>query len=323
MYHVRPCANKSKFHLKERADETMNFQEANAGWVKYEGNPVLGGALGTCFDLAVLKDEDTYRMYFSWRPKQSVAMTESRDGVNWSEPVLMVEPREETGWEEEINRPVVLKKDGIYLMWYTGQCKPGNEQGHSWIGYAESADGCRWSRLDKPVLSFDEPWERNAVMCPHVIWDEEGQQFRMWYSGGEQYEPDAIGYATSKDGIRWTKHPANPIFRADPGSRWEQQKVTACQVVKHGAWHVMFYIGFENMHTARVGIARSRDGIGDWERLPANPILSPGEGAWDGEACYKPYAIYDGERWLLWYNGRNGPVEQIGAAFHVGEDLGF
>ena len=27
----------------------------------------------------------------------------------------------------------------------------------------------------------------------------------MWYSGGEQYEPDAIGYATSKDGIDWTK----------------------------------------------------------------------------------------------------------------------
>jgi hypothetical protein len=36
-------------------------------------------------------------------------------------------------------------------------------------------------------------------MCPHVLWDE-GPAVRMWYSAGEQYEPNAIGYATSSDG---------------------------------------------------------------------------------------------------------------------------
>ena len=29
-------------------------------------------------------------------------------------------------------------------------------------------------------------------MCPHVEWDGEKKQFRMWYSGGDNYEPDAI-----------------------------------------------------------------------------------------------------------------------------------
>jgi len=38
---------------------------------------------------------------------------------------------------------------------------------------------------------------------------------------------------------------------------------------------------------------------------------------------YKPYAIYDGAKWLLWYNGRHGGLEQIGLALHPGEDLGF
>ena len=33
--------------------------------------------------------------------------------------------------------------------------------------------------------------------------------------------------------------------------------------------------------------------------------------------------IYDGEKWLLWYNGRQGAVEQIGVAVHRGRDLGF
>ena len=42
------------------------------GWVKYEGNPVLGNAeLGTCFDVNVIGEGSArYNMYFSWRPKK-------------------------------------------------------------------------------------------------------------------------------------------------------------------------------------------------------------------------------------------------------------
>ena len=60
-----------------------------------------------------------------------------------------------------------------------------------------------------------------------------------------------------------------------------------------------------------------------WKRHPANPIIRPGKDQWDHDAVYKPYAIYDGKKWLLWYNGRRGGVEQIGLAIHEGEDLGF
>jgi hypothetical protein len=34
--------------------------ETAAGWVKYAKNQVLGGDLGTCFDISVLKEDDTY-----------------------------------------------------------------------------------------------------------------------------------------------------------------------------------------------------------------------------------------------------------------------
>ena len=37
----------------------------------------------------------------------------------------------------------------------------------------------------------------------------------------------------------------------------------------------------------------------------------------------KPFAIFVGQRWLLWYNGRHGDLEQIGLAIHKGEDLEF
>jgi hypothetical protein len=54
------------------ADEPRAGQaETTAGWVKYPDNPVLGDDLGTCFDVSVLKEGDTYRMWFSGQARGS------------------------------------------------------------------------------------------------------------------------------------------------------------------------------------------------------------------------------------------------------------
>ncbi|MHC4502764.1 MAG: MGH1-like glycoside hydrolase domain-containing protein [Planctomycetota bacterium] len=293
--------------------------ETAAGWVKHPGNPVLGGRdYGTIFDVSVVPMRGEYWMYVSWRPKKSIALSKSKDGAHWSEPRIVLGPAD-TGWEEQLNRPGVVHKDGVFHVWYTGQAARRSK-----IGYATSRDGVNFTRRAEPVLAAELEWETPSVMCPHVEWDERSNRFRMWYSGGEDYEPDAIGYATSADGVHWEKHPANPIFRADPGTEWEKNKVTACQILRHGDRHLMFYIGFENKRLARIGLARSRDGITGWERHPANPIISPTPGAWDGKSCYKPFAVFEkpNDRWLLWYNGRSRG-EMIGLAVHDGEDLGF
>ena len=293
--------------------------ETTAGWAKYPKNPVLGGGLGTCFDISVLKEGDTYRMWFSWRPKKSIALVESKDGVVWSKPMIVLSPNAKTDWEKDINRPIVIKNGDHYRMWYTGQA-----HGKSWIGYATSRDGKAWSRQsDKPVLSAEKPWEKVAVMCPHVIYEPKSKMYRMWYSGGEQNEPNAIGYATSGDGLTWAKHRDNPVFKADTKNAWEKDRVTACQVIPRADGYLMFYIGFRDESHAQIGVARSKDGITDWKRHPANPIIRPGVNKWDHDAVYKPFAILDGTKWLLWYNGRRDGVEQIGLAVHEGEDLGF
>jgi len=301
-------------------DETgATSASTSAGWVKSPHNPVLGGDHGTCFDISVLREGESYRMWFSWRPKKSIALTESTDGVRWSEPMIVLPPNAESDWESDINRPVVIKNGQQYQMWYTGQSR-----GKSWIGYATSKDGKSWIRMSgSPVLAAEQPWEKVGVMCPHVIFDKMTGVYRMWYSGGEQQEPNAIGYATSTDGLKWSKHEKNPVFTAEPGNRWERDRVTACQVIHQGDWYLMFYIGFRDVEHAQIGIARSRDGITNWQRHPLNPVIRPGLNQWDNDAVYKPYAIFDGRHWLLWYNGRKGPQEQIGLALHAGEDLGF
>jgi hypothetical protein len=66
-----------------------------------------------------------------------------------------------------------------------------------------------------------------------------------------------------------------------------------------------------------------RDGLTNWERYPANPIVRATGKGFDADACYKPYALLAGGKWMLWYNGRNVHLEQIGLAIDGGRSLGF
>jgi predicted GH43/DUF377 family glycosyl hydrolase len=294
--------------------------DAAGGWRKHEANPLIGGGrLGTVFDVAVLHEDGKYRMWGSWRPKSSVALFESKDGVHWSDPEVVFPPNPATGWEDDINRPSVVHRGDGYHLWYTGQ-----SHGHSSIGYATSPDGKLWKRMsDKPVLTPEAPWEKGAVMNPNVVWDERLRLFKMWYCGGDNYEPDAIGYATSPDGLHWTKTASNPVFTPLEANVWERYKVAGAQVFEHAGWYYMLYIGYRDMNHAQIGLARSKDGLTGWERHRLNPIIRAGQDEFDQDACYKPFALFDGKRWLLWYNGRHGSLEQIALAVHEGEDLGF
>jgi beta-1,2-mannobiose phosphorylase / 1,2-beta-oligomannan phosphorylase len=292
---------------------------ADRHWVKYAGNPVLGGQYGTCFDVCVLREFDVYRMWVSWRPKQSVAITESKDGINWKPPEIVLAPSPETGWEDDINRPVVVHRADGYHMWYTGQAN-----GRSSVGYATSSDGRQWVRQSgEPALKPELPWEGVAIMCPHAMWDAGEKLWKMWYSAGTQYEPNAIGYATSADGLHWEKYPGNPVLAPDARNEWEQNRVAAAQIIRVKEWYYAFYIGFRDIDHAQIGMARSKDGITGWVRHAGNPIVRPTPGGWDSDACYKPYAVHADGSWRLWYNGRQNHLEQIGLVLHRGESLDF
>jgi predicted GH43/DUF377 family glycosyl hydrolase len=269
-------------------------------------------------------------MWLSWRPKKSAGLSESSDGIHWSAPQIVLAPNSSSGWEDDINRPVVVKRDDGYHMWYTGQYQnkqpspDGRIDGHSSIGYATSSNGVDWVRQSaKPVLTPELAWEDAAVMCPHVLWDGKGEQWRMWYSGGAQYEPNAIGHATSKDGLHWAKDAGNPVLRPDPSNEWEKQRVTAAQVIHQDGWFYAFYIGFRDIDHAQIGLARSRDGLGQWQRCPGNPIVRATGAGFDADACYKPFALFFKGKWMLWYNGRNAHLEQIGLVTREGRSLGF
>jgi len=110
-------------------------------------------------------------------------------------------------------------------MYYHGE----NSSGGGSIGLAYSKDKVHWQKYSgNPVLSPSERYDSNWMGYPSVIFDS--QVYKMWYTGrqiGGGNISYTIDYATSKDGIHWTKYGGNPVVTGETGKIekyvWAQQ----------------------------------------------------------------------------------------------------
>lgn len=308
---IEKIENRIKLDVRRALNRrtAYDYPPENDGWIKY-GSPILGGEAGTFYDPFVRRIDNHYIMIVSHRNTKSIVRCDSNDGIHWSNPVSVLKPNKESGWEDRVNRACYWIKDGVWYLWYTGM----NEK-EAKIGLAVSKDGYSFKRYQQnPIIVPTESHEQGAVMNPCVLWDDADFAFKMWYSAGEKFEPDVLCLATSKDGINWEKHGQNPVFTHGV-DKYDQCKVGGCDVVKVNGRYLQFYIGYENIDNARICVAESNDGI-DWKRIKQNPILSPTKGAWDSDAVYKPSVCFDIKKnnAYLWYNGRKGHNEYIGLA---------
>jgi hypothetical protein len=61
---------------------------------------------------------------------------------------------------------------------------------------------------NNPIVVVDQPWEYTVVSCATVLPSEDGKGYRMWYDSWTRKGDPEHGfsqYATSTDGIHWTK----------------------------------------------------------------------------------------------------------------------
>ena len=293
------------------------------GWRRYDNNPLVHSNYGWISEPCMLKHEDKYYLYSGWDSQNKITLQLSDDGVNLDRPLLGMFPQVWYEWEEEIEAPCVIVVDRIFHMWYTAKrgMYDNNVIPSSCIVHATSVNGIDWMREDKPCLCADQLWEKYSVQNPCVIYDD--GIYKMWYSGGEFDVSDAIGYATSHDGIKWTKYNSNPVFEHNSIFRWEYMSVGSCQVLRHKETYYMAYTSYEHLTHGRICFARSKDGI-RWERHPNNPIITGGNlGFWDVNYVSKPWMLFEGDKWRMWYTGHRGLESNIGCIIHNGEDLGF
>lgn len=146
------------------------MDSTNLGWKKYSNHQVLGdGKTGTLFDPNVIVDNGKYMMYVSSRENDSISLSLSKDGYTWSSPVVVFSPNENSTWDKVINRCSVIKKDGKYYMYYTGQADEISR-----IGVAVSDDGLHFIKLiDDAIISPEYSYEGTNTMNPYVMFDED------------------------------------------------------------------------------------------------------------------------------------------------------
>jgi predicted GH43/DUF377 family glycosyl hydrolase len=119
---------------------------------------------------------------------------------------------------------------------------------------------------------------------------KEGDTWRMWYTGydGTREGAKLLGLATSTDGLHWTRHSANPIYR----EHW----VEDMQVVKHGEEYYMFAEGLYD----EAQLLKSSDGV-KWERTGRLDVRQKSGDPLGPGPYGTPTALFEDDRWFLFY----------------------
>ena len=121
------------------------------------------------------------------RPKYHIKYAESPDGIHWERKGI-VSIDFESEQEYAISRPCVLQENGIYKMWYS-------HRGENYrIGYAESADGIVWERLDHRagIDVSASGWDSKMIEYPFVF-EHDGAKYMLY--NGNDFGREGIGLA--------------------------------------------------------------------------------------------------------------------------------
>jgi predicted GH43/DUF377 family glycosyl hydrolase len=212
-------------------------------------------------------------------------------------------------WDaSSVTYPNIIYNNNEFLMYYTGV----NSGGKWEIGLASSADGIKWTKYSgNPVLKVSSSgWDIGWIGRPSVVYD--GTNYKMWYQGRSGSGNTKIGYATSSNGITWTKYPGNPVLvEGSPGS-WESSHPNSPHVHFNGLEYKMWYTGVDSNSVCHIGYATSIDGI-NWQKFENNPVL-PGPSS--NPTIYtlgkSDITVYQKQNeYFGWYNNDTGPSAEI------------
>ncbi|CAN5183245.1 hypothetical protein BH23BAC1_BH23BAC1_45360 [soil metagenome] len=84
-----------------------------------------------------------------------------------------------------------------------------------------------------------DTWDQNIRERGYILREED--TYHMWYTGYKDGPGETmfLGYASSPDGLSWTRHPDNPIFN----SSWVEDMM----VLKHDSVYYMFVEGLDDV----------------------------------------------------------------------------
>jgi len=193
----------------------------------------------------LLKVDGVWHMVFCGNRADDVEHATSRDGLTWEK-----DPRSPIF--KSAYAPNLVQVGDELRMYYIR--KPKNKDGKAVPWEVQLATGKDFYSLKEhpasPVLTVSQPWEKAALFYPCVL--REDDTWVMFYASYWQMAPvknqcTAIGMATSRDGIAWTKNPANPVLTPTVGSAYDSVYTSSESVIRDGDGYRLYYAGRVDM----------------------------------------------------------------------------
>ena len=78
---------------------------------------------------------------------------------------------------------------------------------------------------------MDQRWEVKDQVYPMVV-KADGVYLMLYGCYWNDDKHTALGFAASTDGLTWTKHPDNPVFRPEPKNDWESNFTTSHSLMR-------------------------------------------------------------------------------------------
>lgn len=147
------------------------------------------------------------------------------------------------------------------------------------------------------------PWSANPIFTAEGPghWDvkirergwilHDGDAWQLWFTGydGTRAGIKLLGYATSHDGVHWTRSPKNPVYR----EHW----VEDMSVVHQGE---MYYMFAESENDNHAEMLTSKNGT-DWKWIGKLDVRQTDENKIARRPCGTPTVWIEGNTWYLMY----------------------
>lgn len=148
-----------------------------------------------------------------------------------------------------------------------------------------------------------DTWDKEIRERGYILFED--GLYKMWYTGYNSDKADQkfLGYATSKDGIKWTRYPGNPIFK----EKWTEDMF----VIKDKGQYYMYAEGKNDI----AHLLTSQDGIhwneeGDLTIKKTNGEIIPGPYG-------TPTVWIDNNKWYLFYERNDEAIWLAESGDHI------